>query len=339
MKALSSYDNYVFDYYGTLVDIHTEESDKRLWEELAVFYGCYGAVYTAEEIHARYDLLVKEQAAALEEASRRAFPEVELGRVFRALLEDAPKKRPAILAAPAYAGRSGRQTAAFYNSANVRSRGSEFSLGGRRPAAKDREEARREVLRGFRRDPWSEAARIAAQGAGGPEGWSEERWEIWTAAVANFFRISSRRRYSPYPNTEATLRELKQAGKRVFLLSNAQSIFTVPEIEAAGIYWYFDDIFISSEQQVKKPDPSFFAGLIHRHSLVPKRTVMVGNDFSADMGIAALCGTDGIFLNTDGFSDEEISSRLAAMRAETGTRFSPRIIRDGDIGKILTDEE
>ncbi|MGX8728408.1 MAG: hypothetical protein ACSW75_02440, partial [Lachnospiraceae bacterium] len=75
------------------------------------------------------------------------------------------------------------------------------------------------------------------------------------------------------------------------------------------------------------------------HSLVPKRTVMVGNDFSADMGIAALCGTDGIFLNTDGFSDEEISSRLAAMRAETGTRFSPRIIRDGDIGKILTDEE
>ena len=339
MNALAAYDNFVFDFYGTLVDIHTEEDDPRLWETLAAFYGCYGAEYTAGEIRARYDALVKEQSAVLKAASQKALPEVELGRVFRALLEEAPKKRSAILAAPVYDGHGGRQTAAFYNSANVRSKQHAAVFGSRRPPVKGTDLLRQEALRGFRRDPWSEAARISAQGAQGPESWDKARWEVWTAAVANFFRLASRRRFSPYPNTEATLRELKRAGKHVYLLSNAQSIFTVPEIEAAGLYWYFDDLFISSEQQVKKPDPSFFAGLIHRHSLVPSRTVMIGNDFSADMGIAALCGVDGIFLNTDGFSEEEMEKRLAAMHAETGTALRPRIIRDGDIGKILSNQD
>ena len=30
------YDNYVFDLYGTLVDIHTEEDFPKLWESLAL---------------------------------------------------------------------------------------------------------------------------------------------------------------------------------------------------------------------------------------------------------------------------------------------------------------
>ena len=39
------YDTYVFDLYGTLVDIHTEEDNAFLWEKLCVFYGFYGARY------------------------------------------------------------------------------------------------------------------------------------------------------------------------------------------------------------------------------------------------------------------------------------------------------
>ncbi len=31
-----TYDNYVFDLYGTLVDIHTDESKKEVWEKLAL---------------------------------------------------------------------------------------------------------------------------------------------------------------------------------------------------------------------------------------------------------------------------------------------------------------
>ena len=31
------YDNYVFDLYGTLVDIHTEENDAKVWEKLELY--------------------------------------------------------------------------------------------------------------------------------------------------------------------------------------------------------------------------------------------------------------------------------------------------------------
>lgn len=337
-SALAAYDNFVFDFYGTLVDIHTNEYDDRLWEELAGFYGCYGAIYSGREIHEAYNRLIKQQEEALAKASQRTYPEVEQGRVFRALLEEAPKKRTAILAAPVSDGRSGRQTAAFFGTANVRGRKMEETAAGRRAMTLTREVAAAEALRGFRRDPWSEAARLSSEGAAGTESWSEERWEIWTTAVANFFRTASRQRFAPYPHTEATLRELKEAGKRVYLLSNAQSIFTVPEIEEAGLYWYFDDIFISSEQQVKKPDPSFLAALMHRHSMLPSRTVMIGNDFFSDMGVAALCGVDGIFLNTDRYDNTEMQRRLSAMHEATGTHTQPRIIWDGDIGKILQKE-
>lgn len=32
------YDNYVFDLYGTLIDIRTDENDLKAWEKMARFY-------------------------------------------------------------------------------------------------------------------------------------------------------------------------------------------------------------------------------------------------------------------------------------------------------------
>lgn len=48
------YQNYIFDLYGTLIDIHTDEDDKALWQALADFYLEHGAAYTADELHADY---------------------------------------------------------------------------------------------------------------------------------------------------------------------------------------------------------------------------------------------------------------------------------------------
>lgn len=48
------YENYIFDLYGTLVDIHTDEEDEKLWEALAEFYGKHGADYTPAEIQTDY---------------------------------------------------------------------------------------------------------------------------------------------------------------------------------------------------------------------------------------------------------------------------------------------
>ncbi len=48
------YKNYVFDLYGTLVDIHTDENDLAVWKKLALFYGYYGALYQPEELQKAY---------------------------------------------------------------------------------------------------------------------------------------------------------------------------------------------------------------------------------------------------------------------------------------------
>ena len=34
--SMKEYQNYLFDLYGTLVDIHTDENDPRLWQRMSV---------------------------------------------------------------------------------------------------------------------------------------------------------------------------------------------------------------------------------------------------------------------------------------------------------------
>lgn len=54
------YQTYIFDLYGTLVDIHTDETKIEVWEKMALFYGYYGAFYTAEELRQTYRELTQE---------------------------------------------------------------------------------------------------------------------------------------------------------------------------------------------------------------------------------------------------------------------------------------
>lgn len=61
------YENYIFDLYGTLVDIHTDEDDEKLWVALAEYYDRYGADYTAKEIQTDYRTKVAELLDVSEE--------------------------------------------------------------------------------------------------------------------------------------------------------------------------------------------------------------------------------------------------------------------------------
>lgn len=54
----------VFDLYGTLVDIHTEEDAPAVWCGLAMFYGYHGARYAPKELQAAYHAAMAAQNAA-----------------------------------------------------------------------------------------------------------------------------------------------------------------------------------------------------------------------------------------------------------------------------------
>lgn len=53
------YNNYIFDLYGTLIDINTDEWNDDLWKKIAILYAYKGAHYTYDELNEEYDRLVQ----------------------------------------------------------------------------------------------------------------------------------------------------------------------------------------------------------------------------------------------------------------------------------------
>ena len=49
------YQNYIFDLYGTLVDIHTNEKKAYLWKKMSLFFGMKGAAYEPKELRMAYE--------------------------------------------------------------------------------------------------------------------------------------------------------------------------------------------------------------------------------------------------------------------------------------------
>jgi len=87
------YDNYVFDLYGTLVDIRTDEEKNSLWKELALFFGYQKAHYSPLEIRRRYHELVEEALVAkkAEQTQRyghEAYPDIKIETVFEKLYRE-----------------------------------------------------------------------------------------------------------------------------------------------------------------------------------------------------------------------------------------------------------
>ena len=102
---------------------------------------------------------------------------------------------------------------------------------------------------------------------------------------------------SLFSDTIACLDGLKKAGKKIYLLSNAQRSYTWQELELTGLVPYFDGILISSDEGCMKPDSDFFDILCDRYSLKKEESLMIGNEINADMVGAKAAGIDGFYVN------------------------------------------
>lgn len=76
------YSNYIFDLYGTLVDINTDESSKEFWYKLSLFYSFKGALYTAEELQTSYNNMIKTK---LQSYTNTKYPDTPLEPIFSEL--------------------------------------------------------------------------------------------------------------------------------------------------------------------------------------------------------------------------------------------------------------
>lgn len=209
------YKNYVFDVYGTLVDIHTNEYELATWQKLADTLRFYGVNYSAQELEETYfascDLQIQQGKANFQ------YPEVDVVEIFCQIFANKGKK----------AGKS-----------------------------------------------------LATH-------------------LAQEFRAFSTQYIRLYDGVVETLNKLKKAGKKLYVLSNAQSCFTKTELGRLGLRKYFSGIIYSSDYKCAKPDAKLFETLVKKYNLDKKETIYIGNDGFTDVVGARNAKIDCLWIKTN----------------------------------------
>ena len=205
----------VFDLYGTLVDIHTEENDL-VWEKTALYFGFYGAHYETKELKTAFEAALKQREAKAGQ-SYECYPDIPFELIMAQLFREK----------------------------------------------------------------------------------GVENAETLGVNAAQLFRICSIEYVRLYPGVREALARLRQAGYRLWLLSNAQRVFTAFELRHLGLGEEFDGIYISSDYGFRKPDGRFFGALLQERGLDAEKCLMIGNDLQTDIAGARAAVLATLYMHTE----------------------------------------
>lgn len=211
-----NYTDLIFDLYGTLVDIHTEEND-RVWENTAVYFGFYGAHYTGPELKQAFHSAMAAREAEAGQAYE-CFPDIPFEQIMTQLFR----------------------------------------------------------AKGITQD--TKALGVNA---------------------AQCFRILSMDYIRLYPHVPEALAMLRAHGYRLWLLSNAQQVFTAYELRHLGLGDQLDGIYLSSDYGCRKPDVRFYRALLEEQRLDPAKCLMIGNDRETDIAGAKAAGLATLYMHTN----------------------------------------
>ena len=214
----------VFDLYGTLIRIHTDEENlERVWKPMTFYYGYHGAKYDSpDQLRRAYRAEVRRRQRAADARFGPGCGEVALEQVL-------------------------------------------------------------EVLFRKKGVPWVTGEMVRGAGM--------------------LLRAYSTDQAELYPGVHQMLDTLRSAGKKVFLLSNAQRLFTWPEMTMLELCSRFDRIFLSSDWGIKKLSPDYFGLVLQECGCPPDQVMMVGNSIHDDIAPARALGMHTCFLNTDGLNE------------------------------------
>ena len=221
------YKNYIFDVYGTMVDIRTNEYEDSAWAKLAQTLSFYDVNYNPQELKEAYfsscELQIRQGLANFKH------PEVDVVEVFRHIFENKNKKASKSLAT--------------------------------------------HLAQEFR------------------------------AATTQYLRV--------FEGVFETLTKLKKAGKRLYILSNAQKCYTRQELSKLGLLrGYFKGVIYSSDYKCAKPDAALFNVLVDKYKLDKKECVYIGNDPCTDVEGARNAKIDCLWLKTS-HTDSEAVPKVA----------------------------
>ena len=139
--------------------------------------------------------------------------------------------------------------------------------------------------------------------------------------AAQLFRISSIEYIKLYPHVLEALASLRKSGCRLWLLSNAQRVFTAYELRLLGLDTVFDGIYMSSDDQCRKPDIRFFRALLEEQKLNSEKCLMIGNDRDTDIAGAKAAGLDTLYMHTELTPREQAKADPALLPGKTVHHF------------------
>ncbi len=135
--------------------------------------------------------------------------------------------------------------------------------------------------------------------------------DILGVNAAQMFRVLSIDYIKLYPNVLEALSTLRKKGYRLWLLSNAQQIFTEYELRYLGLGEQFDGIYLSSDYGCRKPDARFFHTLIDEQHLDPAKCLMIGNDRQTDISGAKKAGFATLYMHTNLTPPDQVEANPA----------------------------
>jgi putative hydrolase of the HAD superfamily len=232
----------IFDLYGTLVNILTDESDLSVYDTLCKFLNYYDISFEPEELAARY----QESAVANLLEHDGPFGEIDIFLVFEEILTDGLRKSP------------------------------------------------------------------------------ERTMVIW---LARLFRSLSCRRLGLFPDTLSALEELEKS-YHLGLVSDAQWVFSEPEISFLGLERFFETTVLSSRYFVSKPAPQIYSHALKALQLDPAQALYVGNDPRRDVPGPQAIGMPVVIIHREGplpQTEVPVITNLEAIPQVIQTHFSDQV--------------
>jgi putative hydrolase of the HAD superfamily len=123
---------------------------------------------------------------------------------------------------------------------------------------------------------------------------SPEILEVMPQYLAEMYRGISRVRLELYPDVKLILDKLKTRFPMA-VVSDGQSAWALPELQATGLDDYFNPVIISGDYGFRKPDPRLYKAALDGINAKPNEVLFVGNDMYRDVFGAGEIGMKTIF--------------------------------------------
>lgn len=112
--------------------------------------------------------------------------------------------------------------------------------------------------------------------------------------LAELHRGIACKRLRLYPQVRETLDQLR-SHYSMAVVSDAQSVYAVPELRMVGLLHYFDPIIVSGDYGYRKPDGRLFQKALDALQVRPEQALFIGNDIYHDIFGAQHAGMKAIF--------------------------------------------